>query len=140
MEPRILPLSGAEADDVAARRRWLLGHYAPGSEGQYDTLAGKLSLVDTILRNGWIEPCETVKLQCLGVAFGDALCQDLGMHWVLVEDEHGRDPALTVEGTSIRVFPLTTISKRVESGAEVDVYELFSSACKTISRIRRGDA
>jgi hypothetical protein len=57
--------------------------------------------------------------------------------WVAVEDQYGRDPALTVEGTSILVFPLTSISKRVERGEEVEVYGLFENACGTIERLRR---
>jgi Domain of unknown function (DUF3806) len=130
------PLTGPAAADVAAKRRWLLGHYEPGSESQYDTVAGKLLLVDTILRNGWIERGETLKLQCLGVAFGDALAQELGMTWTVVEDERGADPALALEGTSIRAFPLTSISKRIEQGQDVNVHTLFSSACESIRRLR----
>jgi len=57
--------------------------------------------------------------------------------WAAVQDNYGRDPALTLEGTSIRVFPLTSISKRVERGEEVDVYVLFDEACGTIGRLRR---
>jgi NAD-dependent SIR2 family protein deacetylase len=79
-------------------------------------------------------------LQCLGVAFGDALAQRLGLAWVAVEDDQGRDPALVVEGTSILVFPLTSISKRMERGEQVDVHGLFESACRTIERIRAEEA
>lgn len=104
---------------------------------EYDSLEGKLQLLDTILRNKWVAPDETLKLQCLGVTFGDALAQKLGLAWVAVEDAHGRDPALTLEGTSVRVFPLTSISKRVERGEEVDVYALLEDACRTIERLRR---
>ena len=94
-------------------------------------------LIDTILQNKWIAPDQTLKLQCLGVTFGDALAQKLGLRWVAVEDKYGRDPALTLEGTSILVFPLTSISKRVERGEEVEVYGLFEDACRTIERLRR---
>ena len=52
------------------------------------------------------------------------------------EDPHGRDPALTRPGTSMLVFPMTSISKRIERGEQVDVRQLFEHACATI----RGEA
>jgi len=57
--------------------------------------------------------------------------------WVAVEDQYGRDPALALDGTSILLFPLTSISKRVERGEEVEVYQLFEDACSTIERLQR---
>ena len=57
---------------------------------------------------------------------GDAFVLELGMEWVTVEDEHGRDPAVRVPGTSTLLFPLTMISKRVERGEAVDVFDLFN--------------
>lgn len=69
------------------------------------------------------------------MTFGDALVQELGLKWVAIDDEYGRDAALVLEGTSVKVFPLTSISKRVEAGETVDVRELFAAACSTIKRI-----
>ena len=136
MDQKFEPLSPADVADLEAKRTWVRDHYDETSRHKYDTLTGKLRLLDAILRNKWIAPDETLKLQCLGVTFGDALVQKLGLSWVAVEDEHGRDPALTLEGTSLRVFPLTSISQRVERGEEVEVHELFEGACRTIERLR----
>ena len=80
----------------------------------------------------------TVKLQCLGIAFGDALAQKLGLQWVAVEDEYGRDPALSRVGTSLLVFPMTSISKRIERGEEIDLPRFFEHACETIEKGARG--
>jgi hypothetical protein len=136
MPQPIEPLSESEADDVAAKRQWVRDYFKPEARHKYETLDEKLRLLDTILKNKWIEPSETLKLQCLGITFGDALAQELGLKWVTVEDEYGRDPALVVEGTSIITFPLTAIYKRVESGKVVDVHELFRVACETILRLK----
>lgn len=133
---RSAALSADEADDLESKRSWVRGHYAEGSQHKYDTLAGKLALLDAILANGWVAPQETVKLQALGVTFGDALAQQLGLRWVAVEDEYGRDPALVLEGTSLSLFPLTMISKRIESGESVDVHAMFEWACQTVQRVR----
>ena len=137
MDQTCEPLNRDDIADLAAKRTWVCEHYEEAARHKYNTLDGKLTLVDTILRNNWIAPDETLKLQCLGVTFGDALAQRLGLTWVAVEDKYGRDPALTLEGTSVLVFPLTSISKRIERGEEVEVYRLFEDACSTIERLRR---
>jgi Domain of unknown function (DUF3806) len=135
MSQRVLRLAGKLAADVEAKRKWVLGHYERDPEASYSTVEAKLLLLDTILSNAWVEPGETVKLQALGVAFGDALAQQLGLTWVAIEDEHGCDAALVLEGTSVKVFPLTSISKRVEAGEPVNIHALFAAACSTIKRI-----
>jgi Domain of unknown function (DUF3806) len=45
---------------------------------------------------------------------------------LIVEDEHGRDPAIRYAETSVILFPLTMISKRIESGERVDVFDLYN--------------
>lgn len=140
MEQRVEPLSSADLADLEAKRNWVRDHYEETARHEYETLEGKLRLLDAILQNRWIAPEETLKLQCLGVTFGDALSQRLGLAWVAVEDDQGRDPALVVEGPSILVFPLTSISRRVERGEQVDVYGLFESACRTVERVRTEQA
>ncbi len=102
-------------------------------EGAYAPLEGKLRVIATILDSGWIESNETWKLQALGVAFGDAHAQKLMLEWVTVEDEYGRDPALNWPGTAIYSYPLTTISKRIERGEDVDARQLFEMACKLLT-------
>jgi hypothetical protein len=137
MEQKIEAFSPEDTARVEAQRKWVREHYPPESEEKYQTLQGKLVLLDAMLKNKWIEPNETVKLQCLGITFGDALSQKLGLKWVAVEDEYGRDPALIVEGTSIITFPLTSISKRIENGEEVDVFNLFENACSKINELKQ---
>lgn len=133
----MLPLTEVELRDLEAKRRWVREHLDESSRDQYETLEGKLRLLDTIIRNDWIDPRETLKWQCLGVTFGDALAQAMNLAWVAVEDEHGRDPALAVAGTSIRLFPLTSISRRVEQGERVVLADLFENACSTVRRLRQ---
>ncbi|MFO1109208.1 MAG: DUF3806 domain-containing protein [Bradyrhizobium sp.] len=136
MAQKIEEMSEDDEIGIEKQRNWVRDHFGPGLKHLYGTLEGKLSLLETILRQNWIEPNETWKLQSLGITFGDALAQKLKMHWVMVEDEHGRDAALHDQGTTIIVFPLTSISKRIERDETVDVRELFDSACQTIARIR----
>jgi hypothetical protein len=136
MEQKIEALSDQDLHRVERQRTWVRGHFSPEARHQYETIEGKLRLLDTIIRSGWIAPTETWKLQSLGITFGDAVAQKMGLSWVAVEDEYGRDPALHDHGTTIVVFPLTTISKRIERGETIDVGKLFDQACHSISRAR----
>lgn len=132
------PLTEQDIARLEAQRRWVIGHFEPDSRHKYAELSEKLRLLDTILRMRWIEPGETAKLQCLGVTLGDAFVQGAGLSWIVVEDEHGRDPALELAGTSILLYPLTMISKRVENGEYVDVHRMYASVCEKV-RALAGD-
>lgn len=68
----------------------------------------------------------------MGIVLGDVFVQDKGFHWIMVEDEYGRDPAIKFEDTSIIAFPLTMISKRIERGEEVDVFDLYNGVADTL--------
>jgi uncharacterized protein DUF3806 len=72
-----------------------------------------------------LRPDQTYELQCLGIALGQVFAAETPLRWVMVEDEYGRDPALQYPDTTIILFPLTMISKRVEQGREVDVADIF---------------
>jgi Domain of unknown function (DUF3806) len=61
--------------------------------------------------------------------------QELKIRWVAVEDENGRDPAVELPGTTVVVFPLTMISRRIERGEEVNVLGLFKSICEKIREV-----
>jgi len=104
-------MNNEEIARVEAQRSWVRDHYEPHARAKYDTLDGRLALIDAILSNGWVQASETVKLQSLGISFGYALAQRLGLRWVTVEDEYGRDPALKLDGTSVLTFPLTASQK-----------------------------
>jgi hypothetical protein len=136
MGQKIEPLSVEDARHSDKQRAWVKEHYAPASQYKYDTVDGKLNLLQTIINARWIEPTETWKLQSLGITFGDALAQHLGLAWVVVEDERGRTPSLNLDGTTILVFPLTAISKRIERGEQVNVFDLFKDFGEAVNDMR----
>jgi hypothetical protein len=137
MNQKIEPLNAHDRSRLEAQRKWVMDHLVPGKESLYEELDQKLRLLDGILSNRWVHPEETVKLQSLGITFGDALAQKLGFEWVAVEDEYGRDPALRLPGTTLLLFPLTMISKRIERGEEVDVVRLFRAMCDQVEQARK---
>ncbi|HEX2136737.1 MAG TPA: DUF3806 domain-containing protein [Microvirga sp.] len=133
---QVQPLSAEHRAQLERQRTWVRDHYEPHARDQFETAAGKLRVIDAILKNGWVAPEETWKLQSLGIAFGDAIAEHLGLSWVTVEDEYGRDPALQLPGTTMLLFPMTSLSKRIEQGGRVDVFELFESACERVRQVR----
>ena len=131
------PLSEVLIRDIEAKRDWVKNQYAPDSLYKYNTVEGKLVLLNTILKSNWIEPTETLKLQCLGITLGDIFVQDMNFEWIEVEDEYGTDPALQLPGTSILIFPQTMISKRIENGEVVNIYEFYEGLKTRILEIRQ---
>jgi hypothetical protein len=110
---------------LESQRTWVRDHYENNAVEIYNTLDGKLELLDFIIKSNWIAKTEKYKLQCLGVTLGDALVQELEFKWIEIEDEYGNDPAIKYKDTSLILFPLTMISKRIENDEYVDVFKLF---------------
>jgi hypothetical protein len=125
MEQVIRELSDEMIKRLEAQRNWVRNHYVSDSNKNYNTFEGKLGLIDVILKSNWINRDETNKLQCLGVSLGDAIVQDLGFRWIEIEDLYGIDPALKFRDTSLILYPLTMISKRIENNEVVDIHELY---------------
>ena len=130
-----LVLATEELEWLERARDWVKGHFTERPDEKYRTIDGKLRVIAANLEQHWIAPSETWKLQSLGIAFGDALAQKLMLEWVTVDDEYGRVPALNWPGTSILSFPLTAISKRIERGDEVDVWQLFDDTVEAITNL-----
>jgi hypothetical protein len=107
------------------------------SRQNYQTAAGKLGLIRAVLGANVFRPSQTYELQCLGIVLGDAFVQELKMEWVLVEDGLGRDPAVRLPGTSIILYPLTMISKRIERGDKVDVFDLFNGVAAKVDEMQK---
>jgi hypothetical protein len=107
------------------------------SKQKYQTAAGKLGAIRAILQAGIFKREQTYELQSLGVVLGDAFVQVMGMEWIMVEDEQDRDPAVRMPNTTIILYPLTMISKRVEGGEQVDVFALFNGVAAQVVEIQR---
>lgn len=54
----------------------------------------------------------------------------------MIEDQYGTSPCLVLKNTSIILFPQTMVSKRVERGDSVDVFDLFNGVVEKIEELR----
>lgn len=52
----------------------------------------------------------------LGAAFGDYLVDEHGFRWVVVQDEYGREYAVSDAAARVTAFPRSSVSKRIEDG------------------------
>ena len=125
-----------------AKQRAVLEKYLGDdtSKKNYKTVAGKLGLLRAVIEQRIFKPTQTHELQSMGVVLGDAFAQELKMEWVIVEDSQGRDPALRLPRTSIIIYPLTMISKRIERGEAVDVFDLFNGIADQIEALKKKGA
>lgn len=97
-----------------------------------------LVLVQKVIDTKAVEREATYSLQALGIAFGIVFVnQNKNYDWWMVEDEYGRDPSIQYKETSIRVFPQTMISKRVEDGQTVNVREMYDGLLEQLVDIRK---
>ena len=123
-------ISALNQDDLKrlnGQRAVVTRYLTEKSRLSFETAPGKLGTLRALLDAEIFKPDQTYELQSMGVVFGDVLVQDMGFSWVMIEDEYGRDPAIKYQDTSIILFPLTMISKRMERGENVDVFNLYNS-------------
>jgi hypothetical protein len=133
-------ITGLNADDLArldAQRGAVTAFLADErSRASFEKeTSAKLALLQTLLDAEVFSAEQTYELQCMGIVLGDAFVADVGMEWIMVEDEWGRDPALRAPGTSIIMYPLTMISKRVEQGDRFMVADLFGAMAESVRKL-----
>jgi hypothetical protein len=136
-EQAITALTAADQERLRSQRATIEKYLVnEDAKRKYQTAAGKLGTIRALLQSGAFKSEQTYELQCLGVILGDTFVQEVGMEWIMVEDGYGRDPAVRMPNTSIILYPLTMISKRVERNEQVDVFELFNIAVDRVEDLK----
>jgi hypothetical protein len=137
MEQIVRAMSENMVERIEHQRNWVKGHLTEESTLKYDTVEGKILLLQGIIDAGYYRKEQTMELQSLGITLGDLLIQSMELEWVEVEDEYGLDPALRHKDTEtykhILLFPLTMISKRIENGEAVNIRTLLRMLCDTVA-------
>lgn len=100
-----------------------------------DGTTADLRTLQRLVDSKAIAPTQTYELQSLGIALGRVMKNTTPLVWVAVEDEYGRDPALNVPGTSVLLFPMTMISKRVEEGRALPIEALYEKMVEEAERM-----
>lgn len=114
-------------NDVARR------YFGQGFNGNKDA---DLKLLQRLLDKRLVRANQTQELQAMGLVMGDLLQKELEMEWVIYEDSEGRSRALRYPDTSIFLFPMTMISRRVEVGNTTPVTEIYQKAYDSVAPLR----
>ena len=138
MEQKVEALEGKDKSELEERRAWVYGTNASMSD--FPSVEEKLDLLAAMLDSGYIKPEHEWQLKSLGVVFGDVLAQSMDLIWVMVDDEYGRSAALMVPKTTILLFPITALLKRLEDGEKIDVRELYSGFYEKVSVLKEEGA
>ena len=70
------------------------------------------------------------------MTLGDVMASQLGLEWVVVNDEYGRTRALQYGDDEDVFFPITMISRRYEADIFVDVDDLYSKMEVEVEKLR----
>jgi hypothetical protein len=84
-----------------------------------------LAVLQRLLDDHVYSNTQAYELQSMGVVLGDVFVSELPLHWMIISDEYGTDPTLRYRETDVQVNVLTMISKRIERGEKVNVFELL---------------
>ena len=87
-----------------------------------------LQLLQGLLDRELVRSTQTRELQAMGVVMGDLLAADLGLHWVIYQDNLGRTRALRDGESDTYLFPITMISRRREADNRTSVAEIYGKA------------
>jgi hypothetical protein len=120
------------APDLARldRGRALIKHYLANDDARskFQTVPGKLGALRAIMKIEAIRPGRKDLLEALGIVLGDTFVQDMGFHWVVLDDALGSHLAIRYRRSNIFLDPLTMIAERVQHGEQVDVLDLYNEA------------
>lgn len=119
------PLNDLERDGMAAERRWIDDLLAGfGSDVRLTGSTDDIPTLHTLLDRGPFTDDATGELELLGGAFGDVLANQVGLCWVVYEDEMGADFALQLGARDFFVFPRDMLVKRIEAGEPASKIDL----------------
>ncbi|MEJ2415547.1 MAG: DUF3806 domain-containing protein [Exilibacterium sp.] len=92
-----------------------------------------LELLQRIVNKGLIRRDERLLLQAMGAVLGNLLVEELGLQWMVYEDDLGRSRAACVKDTEHCLFPITMLSRRMEVGIMVKVQDIYDNAVTIIT-------
>lgn len=133
---KITELSARDTQRLS-QGRMLVQRYLPDEDSRklYQTPEGKLGTLRAILGLETQAAGKKDLLEALGVVLGDTFVQDMGFHWVAVENESGRHLGIRLGRRSIILYPLDMISKRVTRGERVDIVDLYNDLAADVEEM-----
>ena len=77
-------------------------------------------------------------INAVGLAFGQALVDGVGLDWAIVTDEHGTEIAVHGQPGDILVFPPNLVAKRFERGETRFLQMVYDGIAEQVTALRGG--
>jgi hypothetical protein len=75
------------------------------------------------------------EIRAMGAVFGNVLEKQLGMEWIMIEDQGQREPGLRLKNAqSFTLMPLRMIKEKLDRGLPVDLAQTFRTLKTDASR------
>ncbi len=103
-------------------------HTGSNLRGDLSDIRNMQRLLDTRV----VASNDIASLQAMGIALGDVLVKQLKLHWVIYEDQLGRNKALQYRDNTHFLFPVTMLSRRGTGGADINIQAIYDKAAKTM--------
>jgi len=118
-------LSTADMLRLESLRQWAREHYQPEAQQKYDSVEGKLIIIDAIVTQRHGSKLKSEELQGLEITFGDALAHATAMEWATLEDHSGRTFVMLTPQTPPRLWQLNSVAHWMASGAHGSISAVF---------------
>lgn len=137
------PLLASAADDSDADKvsldslSWIDRNYIDSQVERIDTLGrlefgspvrnnrDDIELLQRIIDKGLVARDDRQQQQAMGAVLGNLMAKEFNLVWQVYEDKLGRSRALCIEGTRHCLFPMTMLSRRMETGLMPNVQQIF---------------
>lgn len=137
---RVEYLSTADMLQIESQREWVRAHYLPQARNKFDTTTGKLTLINAILNERSDNPLNPEQRRSIEIVFGDALAQETGLQWAIVEQAKERTPVLLIAGTPMTIFPLIPFSRLSSVEDAIGMQKLFEASVAMIHQAKQKPA
>ena len=127
-------LSTADMLQLETRREWVRQHCLPEAQDQYDSIEGKLLIIDTIINQKYGKAFTRDEILSLEIAFGDALIQETGAGWATLEDRNNRTPVLFMPENPHLIFQVKSIGGWIMRKEQGDIHQLFRHTVQLMQR------
>lgn len=135
--PSLEYLSTTDMLQIESQREWVREHYLPPARDKFNTIEGKLNIIDAILNGPTSGALSADQQRALEIVFADALMQDTKAQWAIVVEGEVRTPAFLIAGSKAMVMPLVSF---VQLSSAKDVADLRNTFDRTVQSINQQKA
>lgn len=133
---RLVQLSTSDILQIEEKKQWVKEHAPPDLRNQYDSVAGKLKIINAILNQQPPLPLQLKQQRSLDIAFADALIQESGAQWAMLEDGSRRTLVLIMPSAPLTIFPMVPVARRSAQGAAVNLQQVFNNSLQALRQHR----